>query len=45
MNNFLVVFVGLLAAANAISFFDVVKEEWHTFKVNIHMYMIHFLTD
>lgn len=34
MNKFLVVFVGMLAAAHAISFFDVVKEEWNAYKVN-----------
>lgn len=33
MNTFLVVFVGLLAAANALSFFDVVREDWKAFKV------------
>lgn len=33
MNKFLVVFVGLIVAANAVSFFDVVKEEWHAYKV------------
>lgn len=37
MNKFLVVFVGMLAAANAISFFDVVREEWQTFKVSTCM--------
>lgn len=33
MNKFLVVFIGMLAAANAISFFDVVKEEWSAYKL------------
>lgn len=34
MTKLLVVFLGMLAAANAISFFDLVKEEWHAFKVS-----------
>lgn len=33
MNKLLVVLFGLVAAANAVSFFDLVKEEWHAFKV------------
>jgi len=33
MNKLLVVLFGLVAAANAVSFFDVVKEEWHAFKL------------
>jgi len=33
MNKFLVVFVGLIVAANAVSFYDLVKEEWHAFKL------------
>lgn len=32
MNKLLVVFIGLLAAAHAVSFFDLVKEEWHAYK-------------
>jgi len=32
MSKLLVVFIGLLAAAHAVSFFDLVKEEWHAFK-------------
>lgn len=35
MKQFVVVFVGLLAAVNAVSFFDVVREEWHAFKVRL----------
>lgn len=31
----LIVLFAVVAAASAISFFDVVKEEWHAFKVNI----------
>lgn len=34
MKIFIVLFA-IVAAASAISFFDVVKEEWHSFKVNI----------
>lgn len=30
----LVVLVGLIAVASAVSFVDIVKEEWHTFKVS-----------
>lgn len=33
MNKLLIVLVGMIAAANAVSFFDLVKEEWHVFKV------------
>jgi len=33
MTKLLVVFLGLFAAANAVSFFDLVKEEWHAFKL------------
>lgn len=32
MNKLMIVFIGLLAAAQAVSFFDLVKEEWHAFK-------------
>lgn len=37
MKYFLIssVLIGVLAAASAVSFFDVVKEEWHAFKVRI----------
>lgn len=39
--RFLLVLFGILAAANAISFFDLVQEEWTTFKVTIHkLYII-----
>jgi hypothetical protein len=31
----LLVLAALLAAANAVSFFDLVKEEWNSFKVSI----------
>lgn len=31
------VLIGVLATASAISFFDVVKEEWHAFKVRINL--------
>lgn len=48
MNTFLMVFVGLLAAANALSFFDVVREDWKAFKVNTKLTLltlcIYFLT-
>jgi hypothetical protein len=33
MNKLLVVFFALFAAAQAVSFFDLVKEEWHAYKV------------
>lgn len=33
MNKLLIVLFGLVAAANAVSFFDLVKEEWNAFKV------------
>lgn len=36
MNKLLVVLiVGMVATANAISFIELVKEEWHAFKVHI----------
>lgn len=38
MNKLLVVFFALLAAAHAISFFDLVKEEWHSFKVSKYIF-------
>lgn len=38
MNKFLVVFVAMFAAANAISFFDVVKEEWNAYKVSFQLF-------
>lgn len=39
MNKLFVVFVGLIVAANAVSFFDVVKEEWHAFKVRMKSFI------
>jgi cathepsin L len=33
MNKLLMVFVALFAAAHAVSFFDLVKEEWHAYKL------------
>lgn len=34
MNKLLIVFLGLIAAASAVSLLDLVKEEWHAFKVS-----------
>lgn len=33
MNKLLVVLFGLVAASHAVSFYDLVKEEWNAFKV------------
>lgn len=34
MSKLIIVFLGLLAAANAISFVELIKEEWNAFKVS-----------
>lgn len=37
MNRFLVVIVGLIAVANAVPVFELVEEEWQTFKVRTNI--------
>lgn len=36
----LVLILAFVAAANALSFFDVIKEEWHAFKVRTHNFFM-----
>lgn len=45
MNKLLIVFLGLFAAAQAVSFFELVKEEWNAYKVTykILFYMIQYV--
>lgn len=38
MNKLFIVFLGLFAVANAFSILELVKEEWHAFKVNLLLY-------
>lgn len=37
----LLILLGLVAAASAISFLEVSKEEWNNFKVRIFIYYVH----
>lgn len=41
MNKLLIVFLGLFAAAQAVSFFDLVREEWRAFKVRTKNEIMH----
>lgn len=35
MRNIIIIFLGVLAAAHAVSFADLIREEWRAFKVSV----------